>query len=167
MTTKAARKPAYRVRFVIDEDARFEECNGEARPLTEEEYAENVYRCCPDHPRAGTKVVQWEPKQIQGCNLCERTDYRDVTYDEYRAYYGDPDRHVYVRSEVEQQCPCCNSWDYVTGLGSIDLMDDSPELRNLDEWYEEDQLDQVVGYLGEIAREGIQEARDEYEEGQK
>lgn len=31
------RTPIYRVKFVEDEDATFEECNGESRPLTEVE----------------------------------------------------------------------------------------------------------------------------------
>src|SRR4029453_15521147 len=34
----------YRVRFVHDDDAEFEECNGQARPLTEAEYAEHSYQ---------------------------------------------------------------------------------------------------------------------------
>ena len=152
---------AYRVRFVIDPDGQFEECNGEARPLTRAEYAENSYRCCPDHPRAGSKVISVGPPQVQGCAVCARTDYREMTYAEYRAYYGNPDRHVYVQSEVQRQCPCCQHWEIVGGTGHIDLMDDAPELRALDTWFAEDAIHQLPGYLREVAREDIDDAKDQ------
>lgn len=155
-------KPLYRVRFTLD-DHQFEECNGEARPLTEEEYAENAYRACPDHMRAGTQVLDLGGKgkpQIQGCAVCKRTDYVDIPYAEYLAYYGNPDRHVYLFAEVEKQCRCCKSWtDTDANLGGIDLMDDSPEIRanRTDEWIEGDEIAKLPGYLREVAEELIAE----------
>lgn len=161
---KGAKGAKYRIRFVIDEEAQFEECNGEARPLTAEEYAENSYRACPDHPRAGSKVIQpakGKRPSVVGCAVCGRTDYQDIPYEEYRAYYGNPDRHVYIQSEVQRQCPCCGSWQFCGGTGHIDFMDDAPELDAVgaDGWYAEGAVGQIPGYLREIAREDIGEAK--------
>jgi hypothetical protein len=165
-TAPAAAAVKIRVRYVYDEDARFEECNGEARPLTEAEYAENSYRSCPDHPRAGTIVVNEEPPytsaQIQGCAVCRRTDYVDVPYAEYLRYYGDPDRHVYLGCVAEACCACCGSWTVKGSVWGIDLMDDSPELRaiTVGEWMTEAAAAALPGYAGDMAREQIAEARD-------
>lgn len=158
-------KVDYRIRFEVDPDARFEECNGEARPLTREEYAENVYRGCPDHPQAGTVALPigaagaTDATPLVGCRICGRSDYRDLTYAEYRAYYGDPDRHVYVQSRVQRQCPCCEQWMDTGGTGRIDLMDDAPELRALDRWFAADAIHQLPGYLREVAEQDVEEAR--------
>lgn len=154
----------YRLRFVYDEDARFEECNGEARPLTPEEYAENSYRACPDHPRAGSTVIR-RPKgkpPVVGCAVCKRTDYQDIPYEEYRAYYGNPQRHVYLQLEVQRRCECCGHWAYVSGLGWIDLMDDSPEYRAvvIGHWYTPTDVRKLPGYLREVATDGLKEARE-------
>jgi len=156
----------YRVRFVLDEDHQFEECNGEARPLTKAEYAGNEYRACPDHPRAGTKVVDWgaapdKSQQVQGCAVCGRTDYQDIPYEEYRAYYGNPDRHVYLQLEVQKGCPCCGAWHHVGGLGGIDFMDDAKELDaiSLGDWIAEADVNTLPGYLREVAEEDLDEAR--------
>lgn len=94
-------------KFTIDDDAQFEECNGESRPLTEAEYVENGYRQCSIHPR-------------QSC-ACDGLGYVEVPYAEYLQYYGNPDRHVYVFLDVYY--PDGGS----DGLGNIDLMDDSDE----------------------------------------
>jgi hypothetical protein len=120
----------YRVQFVIDDDARFEECNGESRPLTAAEYRENQYL------RDGTPVP----------------------YAEYLRYYGNPDRHVYLACIVQKQCHCCSSWPIVGSLCNIDNMDDSPEYRaiTLDKWYAPDDP-AIVGYLREVAAELIAE----------
>ena len=165
MKTKTATKTAIRVRFVIDQDAQFEECNGEARPLTEEEYAENAYQACPLHPRAGTKVIDIGGKgkpQIQGCAICGNTKYEDVPYAEYLAYYGNPDAHVYLRCETQKQCPTCGGWQ-ATGISlwGIDFMQDSRELNsiNVDEWMDEATAATLPGYAGEVAREQINETR--------
>lgn len=162
-TAVAVKAAQYRIRFVLDPDAEFEECNGEARPLTREEYAEHSYRCCPDHPRGGTTVLDFGPPQIQGCAACGRTDYRDATYEEYRAYYGNPDRHVYLQSEVQRICPCCTVASTVGGTGYIDLMDDAPELAQMDRWFAEGEIEELVGYLREIAREDLADAKEQGE----
>lgn len=127
------KQPAlYRVRFIVDPDAQFEECNGEARPLTRAEYAENQYM----------------------------QDGKPVSYKQYRAYYGNPERHVYLQCEVQKGCPCCGSWTTVGGTGSIDFMDDSPELEGtLDRWIPEAEINELPGYLAEIAREDLDDAR--------
>lgn len=125
------KKPThFRVRFVEDPDAAFEECNGEARPLTEAEYAENYYL----------------------------KDGARVSYEDYLAYYGNPERHVYLQCDVEKQCPCCQHWEYETGTGGIDFMDDDPELSQMDEWYTPDQVLTLPGYLREVATEDLREA---------
>jgi hypothetical protein len=161
--TTAPVQPVYRIRFLIDEMGYFEESNGESRPLTEEEYAKGPYQHCPDHPRAGSKVVIAAGQQIAGCAVCERPGaaYVDVPYDEYLAYYGNPDRHVYVQCDVERQCPCCHHFEYATGLGHIDFMEDAPELRALDKTYTELEIDRIPGYLQEVARNCVADAKAE------
>jgi hypothetical protein len=121
----------YRIRFIEDPDAQFEECNGESRPLTAEEYADNEYM----------------------------KDGLPVSYASYLAYYGNPDRHVYLMSEVQKQCECCKHWQTVGGTGHIDFMDDSLEIRYTDTWYSPDQITDKMGYLQEIALQDLEEAR--------
>ena len=164
---KQQAKPAiaYRVRFVHDEDASFEECNGEARPLTEEEYAANQYMGCPQHWCAGTQVITMGPTHapdvtVQGCAICGNTTYAPIPYEEYLAYYGNPDRHLYLGCVVEEQCGSCSGWAVVESLWAIDYMDDSQELRaiTLGEWMPEEEARALPGYLGETARDLLEEA---------
>ena len=132
MTTKQKTKqPVLRVRFVLDPDASFEECNGEGRPLTAEEYAENGYL------RPGG-----EP----------------IPYAEYLEYYGNPDRHVYLQCQVQKQCPCCGAWSYEGGTGGIDFMDDDPELNATDCWILPGEAEKLPGYLREVALQDLEEA---------
>lgn len=119
----------YRVRFVYDQDAEFEECNGERRPLTESEYKEAGY-------------------QNNGVN---------VTYTEYLAYYGNPDRHVYLACIVDKQCACCDQWRTAESLWNIDMMDDDPSLQRItiDRNYTLTEILAIDAsdYLASIARE--------------
>lgn len=170
-TTTPAAAEALRVRFVIDPEASFEESNGESRPLTEAEYAESPYCACPDHPRAGTQVLDiggdGRP-QVQGCAVCQRTDYRDISYQEYRAYYGNPLAHIYVGVIVERRCPCCGIWTTVESLWHIDLMEDDKglervQLGQVDErvrahYLTPEQARALPGYLSEVAGELLDEA---------
>jgi hypothetical protein len=152
----------YRITFLEDQDAQFEECNGEARPLTRDEYAEATYRGCPDHPRAGSKTLDATVSpNLTGCAVCGRTDDVDIPYDEYLAYYGNPDRHVYLACLVERQCDCCHVWQTASALGAIDVMNDSPEWRTVQigRRYTPDEAARLPGYLAEIAREELDEAR--------
>lgn len=151
-----------RIKFVYDDYARFEECNGESRPLDEEEYRENAYRACPLHPRAGTKVIDYGGEgrpQVQGCAVCGNTKYEDIPYEEYLAYYGNPDRHVYLCAICEEQCPHCQQWHHANSVANIDFMDDSPEYVSLrtNHWYQEDEATKLPGYVGDVARELIEE----------
>lgn len=141
MKTDTTIKVKYRIRVVPDEDATFEECNGESRPLTPEEYRENYYNVCPDHP---VSFCQCDPKL-----------YRPMTYAEYLQYYGAPERHVYVGVVVDRLCECCQQ--YTKGVGSlwrIDFMDDAPECAAIGYSYGPDRL---PGYLQDVARELISE----------
>jgi hypothetical protein len=128
----------YRIRFVIDPDARFEECNGEPRPLTEEEYRGYEYM------RDGVPV----------------------TYADYLRYQGNPERHVYIGAVLEHRCHCCGNWQDVDSLWNIDFMDDSPEVAVLtthatvsgfggtlcSQYYTLPvELDAIPGYLREVA----------------
>lgn len=124
---------AYRVKFVIDEDARFEECNGQARPLTRAEYAEAEYQ----------------------------KDGKPVPYAEYRRYYGNPDRHVYLGCVVEAQCPCCDGWTADgASLWRIDFMDDDRAYQavTLDKWYTPAEAIKLPDYAGSVAGEILSEA---------
>lgn len=147
----------YRVRFVIDEDAGFEECNGEARPLTEEEYRENEYMGCPNHPR-GSKTDDTAIEGVGTCGACQ-TLYAPIAYAEYLQYYGNPDRHVYIGAIVEKQCGSCEAWSVADSLWHIDLMDDDDDLQliTLDKPMNPDQATRLPGYLGEVAREMLTE----------
>lgn len=150
----------YRIKFTTDLDARFEECNGESRPLTEEEYRGNEYHACPKHPR--TKVPPKETRNgIAWCGECG-TRWCAVPYEEYRKYQGNPNRHVYLLCIVQRQCKCCQSWLTHASLGGIDLMDDSPEYRvvPLDRWMEPATgvpFPADWGYLAEVAQELLAE----------
>lgn len=156
----------YIVRFVADHDAVFEECNGESRPLTAKEYKENSYRACPDHPRAGSAVIDTStnPPTV-GCAQCGRTDYRDISYPEYLAYYGNPDRHVYLGCIAEKQivCPCCDQPIDAEleeeSVWGIDVMDDSPELAavTLGHNYTAEEALQLPGCLADVARDELSE----------
>lgn len=128
-----ARAPkAYRVRFTLDPDATFEECNGSGEPLSEEAYAQNPYM----------------------------EDGKPASYARYLAYWGNPDRHVYLQCEVEARCACCGAWEYVSGTGGIDFMDDSPEGNQTDVYFTPDQIltDRHLGYLREVALEDLTKA---------
>jgi hypothetical protein len=159
------------VRFVYDPDSSFEECNGEARPLTEAEYAENSYRGCPDHPRAGSRVIDASiSPNIVGCAVCGRRDYAEISYAEYLAYYGNPEKHVYLGCIVEAQCPCCSAWTAEgSSLWGIDMMTDDPALHRVaigtlrdrvaqGEWLTPAEALALPGYLAEVARELLGEA---------
>jgi hypothetical protein len=149
--------PIYRFRFVHDPGTSFEECNGETRPLTEDEYQENVYRACPNHWRAGSAVIDYSttPPTV-GCAVCGNTEYADIPYDEYLAYYGNPDAHIYLGCEVEKQCPCCSEWSDVDSVWGIDFMQDSPEVKAIDrfglgEWLTLAEVYALPGYAREVA----------------
>jgi hypothetical protein len=156
----------YRVRFVYDPDASFEESNGEARPLTEQEYKGNEYRGCPVHPR--------KPLKAHGtCSVADcRRKAQDIPYDEYLAYYGNPERHVYLGCIVDRACPCCDEWSTAGSLWSIDFMDDDRALHaitigNMEygsrsakgEYLTEEQAIALPSYLGEVAREVLDDAK--------
>lgn len=124
-----ATKPTYTVEFVIDEDARFEECNGESRPLTETEYADNPYM----------------------------HDGQPIPYPEYLRYYGNPDRHVYLGCVVHKVCSCCGLSKPIESLWNIDTMDDSQRPR-LNVKLSPDEAVALPDYMGDIAREVLVEA---------
>lgn len=142
-----------RIRFVLDEDAQFEECNGEARPLTAKEYAENVYRGCPNHPRSKWPPFRADDKGHAWCGECG-TRYADIPYAEYLAYHGNPERHVYLGYEMQEQCTCCSARKTVDSLWDIDMMDDAPELRaiTLGRWYDLS-APEITGYFRTLVDE--------------
>lgn len=104
-----------------DDDGRFEECNGEHRPLTNDEYLDNEY-------------------------------YRDgkpLSYAEYCAYYGDPDRHIYLYVKRQDVCPHCDSWIDGDAVYGIDVMDDDKEASCIGIFT----LAQLPGHLHDVARD--------------
>lgn len=158
-----AKHPIYRVRFVEDAGAQFEECNGESCPLTEEEYADNRYMGCPDHPRAGSIPDPCHPGTSLG--LCARVDCRKplapIPYEEYRAYYGNPKMHVYLGVVADRLCPHCGNWEEgVSSVWGVDFMVDSRELDSftLDDPIAAEIAVQLPGYAGELAREELIDA---------
>lgn len=166
----------YRVRFLRDTDARFEECNGEARPLTEAEYLkEGQYMACPVHPhgdksndrRQGGKAWCGQTLHVGAGKVCGR-EYAPVPYADYLAYYGNKDRHRYIGVVVETQdnvCTHCgrgDGWQTTPGLWNIDLMDDGVEWlfirRRLNEPIRAALVSSLPGYLAVVAKEQLEEA---------
>lgn len=159
-----AHDPVFRVRFVRDDDARFEECNGEPRPLTEAEYLENEYRGCALHPRAGSKVLDASVSpNVVACEVCGNTEYTAIDYAEYRAYYGNPDQHRYIGVIVDLACGCCGHRleENKSSLWNIDVMRDGEEWaairHRLNQSLTVDQALALPGYLAEVAREQLDE----------
>lgn len=158
----------YRVKFVVDEDARFEECNGESRPLTKAEYAKNQYMGCPTHPRGfnGTKEhdTTSPPKSGRGVCACGKR-YQPIPYAEYLAYYGNPDRHVYLGCIVERECPCCYTFKPAGSLWHIDCMDDDKAFTSitLGRYYSDADARALPDYLGQVAGEVLDDAIDNEE----
>lgn len=162
----ATKRPiVYRVKFVYDDDARFEECNGESRPLTVDEYTENPYRACPQHWRAGSRVVTAATKSkpaIVGCAVCGNTAYENIPYVEYLAYYGNPELHVYLGCIVERSCACCGLYKTAASVWAIGFMrtdDRAWDAIDVDRWLTEDIAVTLPDYAGEIVRELLDEAR--------
>lgn len=149
---------AFRVRFEFDNDAQFEECNGEARPLTEAEYAENGYRGCPNHPRSKVAPQRTENGRAW-CGECG-TEYADIPYAEYLAYYSNPERHVFFTCIVEGACSCCGKWSVLASLVNIDIMDNDPALRTLytGQNYTPAEALALPGYFGDVAKDELTEA---------
>lgn len=141
----------YRVKFVNDANAKFEECNGSSEPLTKAEYAENSYRGCPNHPRSKVPPSRVEHGRAW-CGECE-TEYADIPYAEYLAYYGNPERHIYLGMVIEEQCHCCQSWTVKTSLWGISFMDDSIEWLTvrLYHYYPSAEAIRLPGELGSVA----------------
>lgn len=149
---------ATRVKFVYDHDATFEECNGESRPLTEVEYAENQYYGCPDHPRGfrGSKGSDTTVPGYPGKGLCACGKvYAPIPYAEYLAYYGNPEMHTYLGYVVQDQCKCCGEWKTTDSLWNIDFMIDAPELSAItfDTWISMRDALKLPGYLGDLMKE--------------
>lgn len=141
-----------RYRYVDDPDAQFEESNGQARPMTEDEYKGNEYRACPVHMRTamGTSRVE----NGRAWCLCGK-EYADVSYADYLAYYGNPERHVFLGLVQETQCPQCGTWKVTDSLWAIDFMDDAPELAavNVGKWADPTTAAAWVGYAGDCVRD--------------
>lgn len=119
-----------RIRFIFDENAQFEECNGEARPLTAQEYKDNPYM----------------------------RDGQVVPYEQYLQYEGNPKRHVYLGCEVQTRCACCGQWKPAVSLWNIDMMDDAIEYRCCPIGTWEFSSTAFSGYLREVAQELVTEA---------
>lgn len=46
-----------------------------------------------------------------------------LSFEDYMLSYGDPQRHVFLRCVVEEQCEHCNSWVTKGSVGNVDFMD--------------------------------------------
>lgn len=155
----------YRVAFVWDSDASFEESNGESRPMTEAEYAGNEFYGCPDHPRAATRAKSPTEQGIGICTVCGKRS-EPIPYAEYLAYYGNPEMHVYIGTIIETQSGI-GDWTVAESMWRSDLMTDDPALHKVhvtdDEpkhlhYYDPATARKLPGYFGELAREMLSEA---------
>jgi hypothetical protein len=113
-----------KIRYVVayDEYAEFEECNGEPRPLTAEEYIGNEY------------YENGEP----------------VLYDAYLRYQGNPERHVYLTVTRQDQCACCGTWTNGESLSNIDCMDDHDEAFCIGTFAYEELIGYLKDVAGEL-----------------
>lgn len=127
----------FRVAFHPDASYAFEEADGGPMPATEARYQAN-----------GPFMENGKP----------------VSYERYRAYYGNPDRHVVVGLVLQRRCACCGTWDDTdTALWGIDFMDDSPEVARMPDLDGDGTLSvrdllAVDDYLAATTRELLQEA---------
>lgn len=79
-----------------------------------------------------------------------------IPFETYRAYFGNPGRHVFLCALVEEQCECCGSWSTIDALGNIDLMDTDPyEIGT----YTDEDAKRLKGYQGEVSQELLREAK--------
>lgn len=148
----------YRVKVIIDKDARFEECNGEPRPLTEAEYAENSYRGCLAH-LGGPSHTDPPNSGLGVCDVCGGK-FEDVPYAMYRAYYGNPRKHIHLAVLVETLALPTGDWKPAGSLWGIDFMRDNPEAhrRFRDRWFSPEQVQTWPGYLKMVACEVLDES---------
>jgi len=132
---------------VYDNDHTLEGCDGKPLPESPAVYAQNIARVPVGYPEVRPSADTSIP-------------YRDMTYEEYLAYYGDPDRHVVLGCQVEKECPCCGKWDHVQSLWGIDFMDDGEEWAavTVDRTLTPDEALKLPGYLAEVAGELLHEA---------
>lgn len=144
-----------RYRVGTDLDFQLDECDGGAMPMSPERYKGNECRACPQHPRAGTKVLDLggDGRPQAGCAVCGNTEYAPVPYEEYVAYYGNPERHIGLFVVREDQCPCCQSWVEGGALYGIDVMDDNPEAAFTGDGHDTYTREELPGYLQEVADE--------------
>lgn len=156
MTTKT--ETLYRVKVVIDKDARFEECNGEPRPLTETEYAENAYRGCLAHLGGPSHVDPAMPGQGI-CDVCGK-GFEDVPYTLYRSYYGNPKLHIYLGVIVETLTLPIGDWTPAESLWHIDFMRDNPEARSSfrNRWMSPQTAETLPRYLKDVILEVLEES---------
>lgn len=142
--------PALRVRVAYDEEGSQNQESPEGTPLpeTEEQYLKNTVRRLidpTDDPATGKR--------------------RELSYAEYCAYEGNPDRHVILEFSIERQCPCCESWTPTDqALHGVDFMDDDPWLMRVDyappgSTYTEAEAASWKSYGSEVSRELFEEAR--------
>ncbi len=118
----------YRVRIDVDE---------ESEP-----------RGVDDHPLP-------EPERVYDQNPCLDRQGRELSYKEYCAYYGDPERHIMLWVAVEHQCAHCGESRVVESLSGIDLMEDDPWTVGV---FAADLAVKLGGYLGQVCRELLEEA---------
>lgn len=141
--------PQYRVRVDYETEPDLHTPEGEALPGSEAAYLANPYRVPADYPRV-------RPRPEDG-----GVGYRDMTWEEYLAYYGDPNRHTVVAVSVQQQCPHCGEWKDAGALYNIDMMDDDRELDRvaMGQWEPVHVgIDQRRGHLADVAKELLREA---------
>jgi hypothetical protein len=133
---------AFRVQFVYDEDGSLETPEGKPLPGTRADYRKNPISALID-PKADPET---------GAR-------REIPYEEYCRYYGNPDRHVVVGCIVEKRCGTCGAYSSAESLWNIDLMDDDPSYLavQLDHWYTPEEAIALPGYLGEVAKDLLSE----------
>jgi hypothetical protein len=141
---RAAVEAPFRVKFVYDEDGSVETPHGTPLPGTREEYK-------------GYEIMQL----IDPADDPQTGKRRTVPYDEYRQFWGNPDRHVIVGCIVEKRCEACGHYEQAESLWNIDLMDDDADYLavTMDHWYTPDEARALVGYLGETAKELLDQAK--------
>jgi hypothetical protein len=146
------RPEEYRVRWVYDPEPDLENPSGSPLPGPESEYVGNeIHELIDrgDDPQTGRRRV--------------------VPYAEYCRYWGNPERHTVLACLVERACGACDAWEQVASLGHIDFMDDDREILGLNighvdrahrsEYYTAEQASQLPGYVGEVARDLLDEAK--------
>lgn len=132
--------PQFRVHWEFDDDS-------DQSYLEQWDTPEKYYDVQPICPKCGDHSMTYEEGHIFTCDRVEvesancdgqfdglknagdsagtvLIDGEPQAWEDYKLYYGNPDRHAILLCRVERRCNACRGWETVDVLGGVDFMDD-------------------------------------------